>query len=408
MTDTLTALTSADYIALGDKYGAANYAPLDVVISRGEGAFVWDVEGNRYFDMLSAYSAVNQGHCHPRLVRVMIEQAQKVTLTSRAFHNDKLGHMLEKISKLTGFAKVLPMNTGAEGVETAIKCMRRYAYRKRGFAPNSAEIIVAAENFHGRTTTIVGFSTDPDAFGDYGPFAPGFKVVPYGDAKALEAAITPNTIGVLLEPIQGEAGVKIPPAEYLPQVRAICDAKGVLLCLDEIQTGLGRTGKMFCFEHAGIRPDMVILGKALGGGMYPVSCIATTDEIMSVFTPGSHGSTFGGSPMAAAIACEALDILADEKLVERAAELGEFAVARLKATIQHPKLKEVRGKGLLIAVEFTEDLAKPMVKKLKAAGVLAKDTHYTTIRFAPPLVIDKADLEQALGLIAEVINSATD
>lgn len=410
MADTVIAPTSASaaYIERDNRFGAANYAPLDVVITRGSGAFVWDVDGNRFVDMLSAYSAVNQGHCHPRLVNVVKEQVEKLTLTSRAFHNDKLGFMLEKISALTGFACVLPMNTGAEGVETAIKCIRRYGYRHRKIAPDAAEIIVASENFHGRTTTIVGFSTDPDARGDYGPFAPGFKIVPYGDAQALEAAITPQTAGVLLEPIQGEAGVKIPPASYLPAVREICTRHGMLLCLDEIQTGLGRTGKMCCFEHTGIRPDILILGKALGGGMYPVSCIATSAEIMSVFTPGSHGSTFGGSPMAAAIACEALDILVDEKLAERAADLGAHMLGRLSAELRHPKLKEVRGMGLLLAIEFTEPLAKSFVKKLKAVGVLAKDTHYTTIRFAPPLVIEMPDLDEAISHIVETINADAD
>jgi ornithine--oxo-acid transaminase len=397
--------SAAEHIETIEKYGAHNYAPLPVVLSRGEGAFVWDVEGRRFYDMLSAYSAVNQGHCHPRLVKVTQEQAGTLALTSRAYFNDKLGAMVKRLSEVTGFPKILPMNSGAEGVETAIKAMRRWGYRVKGIPTDQARIIVAKDNFHGRTTTIVGFSTDPDAKTDFGPATPGFDIVPYGDIEAIKAKIGPHTAGIMVEPIQGEAGVKVPPAGYLTAIRKLCTEHNVVCCFDEIQTGLGRTGKLFCYCHEGPRPDLLILGKALSGGMYPISALCGIEEVMDVFVPGSHGSTFGGSPMAAAIAVEALNILLDEKLPERAAELGEFAVGRLKAELTHPKLKEVRGKGLLIAVEYTEGIAKNAVKALKDVGVLAKDTHQTTIRFAPPLVISKDDLSAALDLIIPVLNS---
>lgn len=396
--------SSADYIAQVERVCAPNYHPLEVVLSRGEGCFVWDVEGRRYFDMLSAYSAVNQGHCHPRIVGALSEQAGKLALTSRAFHNDVMGDWLEKLTRLTGYDKALPMNTGAEGVETAIKAMRRWGYRKKGIPQDQAEIIVAEGNFHGRTTTIVGFSTDPDASADFGPFAPGFVRVPYGDADALAAAITPRTCGVLLEPIQGEAGVKIPPDDYLPKVREATRAANVLLCLDEIQTGLGRTGKMFAWEHVGVRPDVMILGKALSGGLYPVSAIVADDPIMTVFTHGSHGSTYGGNPVAAAVSAAALDVLIDERLPERAAERGARMVARLREGITSPNLHEVRGRGLMVAVEYRQPIAHDVAVALKDAGVLAKDTHETTIRFAPALVISEAQLDEALDLILPVLN----
>ncbi len=396
---------SSQLIAQTEKYGAHNYAPLQVVLERGEGPFVWDVEGRRYFDMLSAYSAVNQGHSHPRILAALVEQAGRLALTSRAFFNDKLGAMLQKICELTGFARVLPMNTGAEAVETAIKCMRRWGYRKKGIPSGKAEIIVGSENFHGRTTTIVGFSTDPDAYEDYGPATPGFKIVPYGDAEALAGAITPNTCGVLLEPIQGEAGVKMPPDDYLPRVRQVCTDQNVLLCLDEIQTGLGRTGKLFAWEHSGARPDVIILGKALSGGFYPISGIATSAQIMDVFTPGSHGSTYGGNPLASAVAVAALEVLVDEKLAENAAQLGEHALARLRAELTSENICDIRGRGLLLAVEYSTGIAKQACKKLQSLGVLAKDTHKTTIRFAPPLVISREQLDQALDLIIGVLNS---
>ena len=397
-------LTASEHIDLTERYGAHNYSPLDVVIQRGEGALVRDVDGNRYIDCLSAYSALNQGHNHPRLVQILAEQAAQLSLTSRAFYNDQLSLMLEKIAILSGMDQVLPMNGGAEAVETAIKAMRRHGYRKRGVSEDRAEIIVAEGNFHGRTTTIISFSTDELAAADFGPYAPGFRHVPYGDAQALAAAVTENTVGVMLEPIQGEGGVIIPPADYLPRVRQICNERGILLTLDEIQTGLGRTGTLFCFCQSAVRPDVLILGKALSGGMYPVSCIAGTEEVMSVFTPGSHGSTFGGSPLAAAVACEALDILLDEQLPLRAQQLGEHILGRLRSELTHPGIREIRGRGLLLAVEFETEVAKKAVKTLKSAGVLAKDTHGTTIRFAPPLVISETLLDEAADTIIRVLN----
>lgn len=393
------------FIQQAERFGAHNYHPLDVVLERGEGPFVWDVEGRRYYDMLSAYSAVNQGHCHPKIVAALSEQAAKLALTSRAFHNDRMGEMLERIAEVTGFGKVLPMNTGAEGVETAIKAMRRWGYEKKGVPADKAEIIVAEGNFHGRTTTIVGFSSDPGSYTHFGPFTPGFVQVPYGDAAALEAAITPNTVGVLLEPIQGEAGVKIPPDDYLPAVRAATTKANVVLCLDEIQTGLGRTGKMFAWQHTDTRPDMIILGKALSGGLYPVSCIACDAGIMDVFTPGSHGSTYGGNPMAAAVALAALEVLEQEELSAKAHDQGEHTRARLTAELTSSNVKEIRVRGLMIAVEYTTGIAHDVVVQLQAAGVLAKDTHETTIRFAPPLVITREQLDEALDIVIPILNA---
>lgn len=405
MTETATRATR-DFIEQAERYGARNYAPVEVVITRGEGSFLWDVEGRRYYDFLSAYSAVNQGHCHPRILQALLEQAQRLTLTSRAFHNDRMGDMLEKLAGLTGFQRVLPMNTGAEAVETAIKAMRRWGYLVKGVPDGKAEIVVAEDNFHGRTTTIVGFSSDPDSFAHFGPPTPGFVRVPYGDAAALEAALGPNTVGVLLEPIQGEAGVIIPPDDYLPRVRAACTRARALFCLDEIQTGLGRTGKMFAYEYVGACPDLLVLGKALSGGVYPVSCVAGLSEVMETFTPGTHGSTYGGNPLAAAVAVAALDVLVDEGLSERAARLGAHALARLEAELTSPGVREVRGRGLMLAVELKAPAAKQAVRALKDAGVLAKDTHKTTIRFAPPLVIEDDDLDRALDLIVPVLNQA--
>lgn len=397
---------TTDFITQAEQFGAHNYHPLPVVLTRGEGCFVWDVEGKRYFDFLAAYSAVNQGHCHPKIVQALTEQAGRMALTSRAFHNDRMGDMLEKIAKVTGYEKVLPMNTGAEGVETALKAMRRWGYEKKGVADGKAEIIVAKGNFHGRTTTIVGFSDDPSSYHHFGPATPGFVQVEYGDAAALEAAITPNTVGVLLEPIQGEAGVKIPTPGYLPAVQKLCKQHNVIFCLDEIQTGLGRTGKMFAWQHEVERPDMIILGKALSGGLYPVSCVAADDAIMSVFTPGTHGSTYGGNPVGSACAVAALEVLEDENLCERAAELGAHAVERMSAEIDRDDLHEVRGRGLMLAVEFKPGIdAHAVAEELMAEGLLAKDTHETTIRFAPPLVISKDDLDAALDLIIKVINA---
>jgi len=396
---------TTNFITQAEASGARNYNPLPVVLHRGEGCFVWDVDGKRFFDFLAAYSAVNQGHCHPKIVAAMVEQAGRLALTSRAFHNDRMGDMLERIAKVTGFQKVLPMNTGAEGVETAIKAMRRWGYEKKGIADGKAEIIVGKGNFHGRTTTIVGFSDDPSSYHHFGPATPGFKMVEYGDAAALEAAITPNTAGVMLEPIQGEAGVKIPPAGYLAKVQEICKKHNVIFCLDEIQTGLGRTGKMFAWEHEVKRPDMIILGKALSGGLYPVSCVCADDAIMGVFKPGTHGSTYGGNPVGAACAVAALDVLEGEKLPQKAAELGAYAVKRMQAEITRDDLHEVRGRGLMMAVEFKPGIdAHAVAEALMEEGLLAKDTHETTIRFAPPLVITKAQLDEALDLIVRVIN----
>lgn len=405
MTTSTSTRTTKDYLAQVDAYGTRNYAPLEVVIARGEGCYLWDVEGRRYFDFLSAYSAVNQGHCHPRIVRALIEQAQTLTLTSRAFHNERMGDMLERIARLTGFPKVLPMNSGAEGVETAIKAMRRWGYLTKKVPDGEAEIIVASGNFHGRTTTIVGFSDDPDTRETFGPYAPGFVTVPFGDADALARAIGPNTVGVMLEPIQGEAGVKIPQDDYLPRVRALCTERRVLLCLDEIQTGLGRTGKMFAHEHVRVTPDLIILGKALSGGTYPVSAVAGTREVMDLFTPGTHGSTYGGNPLAAAVCVAALDVITDEGLVERAARLGAHALARLRGEVKSANLLEARGRGLMLAVEYRTGVAKDVCKALMKAGVLAKDTHKTTIRFAPPLVITDEQLDEALDLTIAVLNT---
>jgi len=393
--------SAAEHIALDAAFGAQNYAPLDVVIERGEGAFVWDVDGERYWDFLSAYSALNQGHCHPRLVRVTQEQAAKLTLTSRAYYNDQLGELLRTLCVITGLDRALPMNSGAEAVETAIKAMRRYGYEHLGVPENRAVILVASENFHGRTSTIISFSTDASSFDSFGPYMPGFEVIPYGDAAAAaEHLARPEVVGMLVEPIQGEAGVIIPPADYLPALRKACTANDKLLCLDEIQTGFGRTGQLFCYCHTAVRPDLVILGKALSGGMLPVSAVVGRDEIMRVFAPGSHGSTFGGSPLAAAVATEAVQILFDEQLPQRSAELGAHMLDRLRTELAgREHVREVRGRGLLLAVEFHEPIAKAYVYALRDQRILAKDTHGTTIRFAPPLVIARDDLDAALDRI---------
>ena len=380
------------------RFGAGNYAPIPVVIERGEGVFVWDVEGRRYFDMLSAYSALNQGHCHPRIVSAARAQLDRLTLTSRAVHNDVMHRFLEKLAALTGFSKALPMNSGAEGVETAIKAMRRWGYQVKGIPKDQAEIIVCEENFHGRTVTIVGFSTDPDSYGGFGPATPGFRIIPYNDSAALEKAITASTCGFLVEPIQGEAGVKVPAPSYLAEVREICCRHNVLFCADEIQTGLGRTGRLFCFEHAGVRPDILILGKALSGGLYPVSAMLADDPVMGVFQPGTHGSTYGGNPLASAIGIAALDVIVEERLAERAAEMGALFMEKLRS-LDHPAIKEVRGLGLLTAVEFRRPIAKHFCKKLKDHGVLAKDTHSVTVRFAPPLIITESQLGEAFDAI---------
>ncbi|GDX82882.1 ornithine aminotransferase [Deltaproteobacteria bacterium] len=386
-------------VELAERFGARNYHPLPVTLVRGEGAFVWDDAGTRYLDMLSAYSAVNQGHLHPRIVAAAKSQLDRITLTSRAFHNDQLGAFLERLATLSGFSRVLPMNTGAEAVETALKAARKWAHVVKGVPVDQAEILVAEGNFHGRTTTIVSFSTEEQYRFGFGPFTPGFGVVPYGDIAALEAAITPRTAAVLLEPIQGEGGVIVPPPGYLARVRELCTKHRVLLILDEIQTGLCRTGRTWAFEHEGIRPDAICVGKALGGGLYPVSAFCADDELMGVFAPGDHGSTFGGNPLGAAIGLAALDVLVDERLAERAAENGAWLMDRLRS-LRTPV--EVRGRGLLIGVQLP-GAARPVCEALMARGILAKDTHGTVVRFAPPLVVDRAALEQAMTVIAEVM-----
>jgi len=390
-------------IAEAEAHGARNYAPLPVVLSRGEGCYVWDVEGRRYFDFLSAYSALNQGHNHPRIVEALVDQARTLSLTSRAFHNDRMGAMLARLSAVTGFERALPMNSGAEAVETALKAMRRWGYEKRGIPDGEAKVIVAEGNFHGRTITMVSLSTDPSSYRGYGPHTPGFVKVPFGDAEAIERAIDERTAGVLIEPIQGEAGVLIPPDGYLRRVREICTRKGVVMCLDEIQTGLGRTGRMFAWQHEDARPDAITLGKALSGGLYPVSAFCAEPWLMDVFTPGTHGSTYGGNPLAAAVAIAALDVIESEGLAERAATLGAHALARMRSALVGPNVRDVRGRGLLLAVEFVAPCAHEACEVLLASGVLAKDTHEVVVRLAPPLVISQAQLDEALDLILPVL-----
>ena len=390
-----------DYIALEKQYGANNYKPLDVVVEKAQGIWLYDVEGNKYLDCLSAYSAVNQGHCHPRILEAMIEQAQKVTLTSRAFRNDKLPLFYEKMAKLTGFDMVLPMNTGAEAVETAIKAVRKWGYTKKQVEANCAEIIVCSENFHGRTTTIVSFSTDEDSRYGFGPFTPGFVIAEYGNIDSIKKSITKNTVAIMLEPIQGEAGIKIPPTGYLAEIRKICDENNILMVLDEIQTGLGRTGKMFAFDHENIKPDVVTIGKALSGGFYPVSAVLANREVLEVFNPGEHGSTFGGNPLACAIAIAALDVIVEENLIEKSKELGEYFLGKLK-TLKSPVIKEVRGRGLFLAIELNTK-ARPYCEKLfKEHRILVKETHENIIRVAPPLVITKEEIDAAFEGIAKV------
>lgn len=401
-------LDTQGYIDLETKYGADNYHPLDVVIAKGQGAWVWDVEGNKYLDCLSAYSALNQGHCHPRILQAMVEQASKVTLTSRAFRNEQLGKFYEKVCQISGLPKVLPMNSGAEAVETAIKAIRKWAYTVKGVPDHQAEIIVCSNNFAGRTISIVSFSTEEQYQDGFAPFTPGFKVIPYGDAEALAAAITPNTAAFFLEPIQGEGGIMIPPNGFLQQAERICRQNNVLLIFDEIQTGLGRTGKMFAFEHEGVKPDGITIGKALSGGFYPISAFLSTHEVMDVFNPGDHGSTFGGNPLAAAIAIAALDVIIDEQLADRAAALGDYFMAKLQAVAQSPycpHIKEVRGRGLLIGVELEPSAggARKFCQALMQAGILAKETRQHIIRFAPPLVIARSDLDWALERIEKVL-----
>ncbi|MGA1821257.1 MAG: ornithine--oxo-acid transaminase [Thermoplasmatota archaeon] len=393
-----------EIISKDNEFGAHNYHPLPVVLSRAEGAWVWDVEGVKYLDCLSAYSAVNQGHRHPRIVQALKDQVDRLDLTSRAFHNDVMGDFLRKLCDYSGFEAALPMNTGAEAVETGIKLARKWGYEKKGIPDNRAEIVVCCENFHGRTTTIVGFSSDPDAYTGYGPSTPGFVMIPFDDTEALEAAINENTAAFLVEPIQGEAGVKVPTDGYLKEVRRICSENNVMLMFDEVQTGFCRTGKRFCWMHEDARPDALLVGKALGGGLYPVSAVLADWKFMEVFTPGTHGSTFGGNPMGSAVANAALDVLIDEKLDERATELGEHFMDGLRK-IQTGRIKEVRGKGLLVAVELQDDAgpARNYCQRLRERGILAKDTHEHTIRFAPALIIEREDLDWAVSVIGDVL-----
>ena len=395
------------FIDLEDKYGAHNYKPLDVVLNRGQGVWVWDVDDNKYLDCLAAYSAVNQGHCHPKIMQALTEQAQKLTLTSRAFRNDQLGLLYKELCELTNSHKVLPMNSGAEAVETVIKAVRKWGYKVKGVAPDQAEVIVCENNFHGRTITIVGFSTDPGSRENFGPFTPGFKIIPFGDAKALEAAITPNTVAFMVEPIQGEAGVIIPPAGYLKEAKAICEHNNVVLILDEIQTGLGRTGKILAEEHDGIEADLTLIGKALSGGYYPISAVLSNKEVMDVLRPGEHGSTFGGNPLACAIARTALKVLVEENLIENAAVMGEYFLSNLKQRITGSHVKEVRGKGLMLAIELLPNTggARQYCYALMNKGLLCKETHEDIIRIAPPLVIAREEIDWALDNIATVINN---
>ncbi len=396
--------SSQQFMEMEHKYGAHNYHPLEVVISKAEGIWVEDPEGRRYMDMLSAYSAVNQGHRHPRIIKALKDQADVLTLTSRAFFNDRLPLFAKKMSELTGKDMILPMNTGAEAVETAIKTMRKWGYLVKGVEKDKAEIIVFEDNFHGRTVTIVSFSVDPVARDNYGPYTPGFIVVPYDDLDAVKKAVNSNTVGILVEPIQGEAGVAVPSEGFLKGLEKIARENNVLLAMDEIQTGFCRTGKTFAFQHEGVDPDIIIMGKALGGGVFPVSAIAANKDVLGVFEPGSHGSTFGGNPLACAVAMEAIDVLVDEKMSERAEELGAYFMNGLKA-IKSPKVRQVRGKGLLIGVVLEESAgkARKYTTALKERGLLCKETHDWIIRFAPPLVITREEIDRALEIIREVL-----
>ncbi len=398
---------TADLLEIEDELGAHNYKPLNVVLTRGEGVFVWDVDGNRYLDCLSAYSAVNQGHCHPRIFQAMVDQAQRLTLTSRAFHNDQLAPFYQELCALTNSSKVLPMNSGAEAVETAIKCVRKWGYEVKGVPDGQAEIIACKNNFHGRTLSIVGFSTDPTARRHFGPFPPGFKVIPFGDASALEAAITPNTVAFLVEPIQGEGGVIIPPDGYLKAVREICTRHNVMLVLDEIQTGLGRTGKLLAEEYEDVESDLTLVGKALSGGFYPISAVLSNSEVLGVLQPGEHGSTFGGNPLACAIARTALKVLVEEGMIDNAVHQGAYFLDGLDS-IGSSMIREVRGRGLMLAVEFHPEAggARRFCEALKTEGILCKETHTTTIRFAPPLVITRDQVDWALERINRVLARA--
>ena len=399
-------MKTQDYIQLSDSFGAHNYKPLDVVIERGEGVWVYDIEGNRYLDCLSAYSALNQGHVHPKILKTLTDQAQKLTLTSRAFRNDQLPLFFKELCELTGYEMAITMNSGAEAVETAIKIARKWAYKIKKVEENKAEIIVADGNFHGRTVTIISFSSEDLYKKDFGPLTPGFINVDYGDASAIEKAINKNTAAVMLEPIQGEGGVIIPPENYLRQVSEICKKHNVLLIADEIQTGLGRTGKLFACDHEGVRPDVMILGKALAGGFYPVSAVLSDKPVLGLFTPGEHGSTFGGNPLGSAVARTALKVIVEEKLIENARKMGEYFTEQLYEMPQK-NIKEIRGRGLLIGVEMTEESgnARMYCEALQKKGILAKETHESTIRFAPPLIINRETIDWALPRIKEVLSS---
>jgi ornithine--oxo-acid transaminase len=397
-------MNTREYIAIEDRYNAHNYRPLDVVLTRGNGIWVEDVDGKQYMDFLAAYSAVNQGHCHPRLVKVMVEQAARLALTSRAFRNDQLPQLVKELCELTGYEMTLPMNSGAEAVETAIKAARKWGYQVKGVPEDHAHIITCHGNFHGRTITIISFSPEEQYRDGFGPFTPGFELIPYGDAAALEAAITPHTVAFLVEPIQGEGGVVAPPEGYLRQAREICDRHNVLLITDEIQSGLGRTGKLLAAEHEGVRADMVTIGKALSGGMYPVSAVLADREVLSLFAPGDHGSTYGGNPLACAVAREALKVLVEENLIERAAELGEYLMARLHE-IESPHIKQIRGKGLWVGIALKAEAggARRFCEALMKEGLLCKETHWNVIRLAPPLVIRKEEIDWALERLAHVL-----
>ncbi|MBX4873238.1 ornithine--oxo-acid transaminase [Rhizobium bangladeshense] len=397
--------TSEKLIATEQRLGANNYKPLDVVLTRGEGVYVWDTDGNRYLDCLSAYSAVNQGHCHPKILAAMVEQAGRLTLTSRAFRNDQLAHLYEELAALTGSHKILPMNSGAEAVETAIKAVRKWGYEVKGVPEGKAEIIVCADNFHGRTLSIISFSTDPDARTGFGPYTPGFRIIPFGDAEAFEAAINGNTVAALIEPIQGEAGVIIPAAGYFTRIRELCTANNITLILDEIQTGLGRTGKLLAEEHEGIEADVTLIGKALSGGFYPVSAVLSNSEVLGVLKPGQHGSTFGGNPLACAVARTALKVLVEEGMIENAAVMGDYFLEGLRS-IRSNIVRDVRGRGLMMAIELEPEAggARQYCHALKERGLLAKDTHDHTIRLAPPLVITREQVDWAVSQIEKTIS----
>jgi len=398
---------ASEYIALEDQYGAHNYHPLDVVLNRGDGVWVWDVEGRKFMDFLAAYSAVNQGHCHPRILKVMVEQAAKLALTSRAFRNDQLGPFCKEICELTGFERMLPMNTGAEAVETAIKAARKWGHTIKGIPENKAEIIVFDGNFHGRTTTIISFSSEEDYKFGFGPFTPGFSILPYGDIEAVREAMNPNVCAVLVEPIQGEAGIVVPPRGFLKDLRGLCDEAECLLMCDEIQSGLGRTGKFFAYEHEGIRPDVVIIGKALSGGMYPVSAVLSDEEVMGVFRPGDHGSTYGGNPLGSAIAREALRILVEEDLAGRSEELGQYFMERLGG-LESPHIESIRGRGLWIGIVLKKEAggARRFCEALEDEGILCKETHENVIRLAPPLTVTREEIDWAMERLQKVLTQA--